>query len=59
MQHLSQKEDDQTIRNVKCPRCKNKDVSRIPRGWLVKKLFPKRDVKHYQCFYCFNKFYKF
>jgi len=45
------------VKTPSCPKCKNNETDRIPRGILVKSLAPWLAVKHYICYKCGNKFY--
>jgi len=42
-----------------CPKCKNFETYRVPRGFIFKTLMPWVSIKRYKCYKCFNKFYVF
>lgn len=44
---------------LSCPKCKNFETYRVPRGFIFKTLMPWISVKRYKCYKCFNKFYVF
>ncbi len=44
---------------LSCPKCKNFETYRVPRGFIFKTLMPWVAVKRYKCYKCFNKFYVF
>lgn len=48
-----------TDRKIICPKCKNDDCYRIPRGMLFKQVFTIIPVRRYFCGRCINRFYKF
>ena len=47
-----------TKNQQECRYCKCSELTRIPRGGIVKTLFPFLPLSHFICYRCFKKQYK-